>query len=712
VLKINFLNANPSPEILGEDKLSSYSNYFLGRDSTKWRSWVGHYRKVVAKEVWPGIDVEYRVQPEGVETVFRVKPGADVSQIKVEYEGLDAPLAVDSRGDLILQTSLGKVHEKAPYAYQSERRRQVDVPVQYRLLNDSSYSFSVSEFKTNRELVVDPLLYSSFFGGDQTDIFYDSDLDSDGNIVIVGKTSSSNLPVTPGAYQEIRHSWGDVMVAKFDATGQSLLTCTYIGGNGSDKVRCCQVIDNGTICLAGVIASSPGDTWPLTANALDTIFGGSYEAFLSCLSGDGTELLFSSYLGGSGFDLLFDMDRDDENNIYITGESRVSGFPTTPDALYADTVGAVVLKFDPMEFDLLYSTMIPGSTRAFGRRISVVAENDVWISGRSFGGGVPLTADAYMDTLHDGDAYFFMHLNLNQPQILYSSNFPVIGSLSIQAIDDGSILLYGSTNSPFIPVTDNAFDPVPPDLYVKPFFCKFRLPDSIEYATYFGSQSHGSALEDLVIDDDGSLIVAGSTRSHFFPTTPDAFDLTFNSIDSTFSDIFLSRLSADLSRLEYSTYIGGIGEELVHGVSQTTDGSVWLVGATQATGFPITQDAFQPVMDPDNLSGDAFFLRFDVPRTESIVTHPNTLPVDFELMVYPNPFNPSTTISFSLPRPSSAMLKVFNLLGQSVFEADLGRLKAGKHDHFFKADGLPSGMYVIEFSAGDLNTSTRLIVIR
>ena len=133
VLRLTFLNANPHPEIIGEEKLASYSNYFLGRDSCRWKGHVGNYAKVIAKDVWPGIDVEYSAQAEGVETVYRVKPGADPAMIAIQYEGLDAPLSVDANGSLLLQTSLGIVKEQAPFAYQIVNGRQVEVRVQYRV---------------------------------------------------------------------------------------------------------------------------------------------------------------------------------------------------------------------------------------------------------------------------------------------------------------------------------------------------------------------------------------------------------------------------------------------------------------------------------------------------------------------------------------------------------------------------------------------------
>ena len=112
-----------------------YSIYFLGRYSTKWRSRVSHYQNTIVSEIWQGIDVEYRADQQGVETIYHVKPGADPTQIQMEYLGLDAPLRVDAQGNLILATSLGDVKEKAPFAFQQESRTQEVVHSSLRLLD-------------------------------------------------------------------------------------------------------------------------------------------------------------------------------------------------------------------------------------------------------------------------------------------------------------------------------------------------------------------------------------------------------------------------------------------------------------------------------------------------------------------------------------------------------------------------------------------------
>ena len=175
VLRLTFLAADPCPVLVGQAKLASYSNYFLGRDSSRWKSRVGHYQRVLSQEVWPGIDVEYVLKPggggAGLPSASRGRSNAD----QIQIEGLQAPLALDAAGNLILPTSLGPLVEQAPSAFQNGRA----IPCRYRLSSDSTYRFELEGCDPSQELLIDPLLYSTFFGGnDFDDIFntlvYDS----------------------------------------------------------------------------------------------------------------------------------------------------------------------------------------------------------------------------------------------------------------------------------------------------------------------------------------------------------------------------------------------------------------------------------------------------------------------------------------------------------------------------------------------------------
>ncbi|MDD5088201.1 MAG: hypothetical protein PHI18_05320 [bacterium] len=228
VLRLSFIGANTRPEFSGEERQPGYSNYFLSADSTQWRSRVPHYGKVIVKEVWPGIDVEYRMPSKGIETVFRVQPGADGSQVVLEYEGLDAPLRVDANGNLILSTSLGEIQEQAPFAFQNHGRVQQAVPVQFRVLSDTRYGFVCDEVDTTRELVIDPLVYGSYLGGYGPDNVLDIEVAPNGYVIVGGSTQADDFPVTPGAYQtETDHPCA--FVCKLAPLADSLVFSTYFG---------------------------------------------------------------------------------------------------------------------------------------------------------------------------------------------------------------------------------------------------------------------------------------------------------------------------------------------------------------------------------------------------------------------------------------------------------------------------------------------------
>ncbi|MBL0060902.1 MAG: hypothetical protein IPP40_05280 [bacterium] len=210
--------APPTEIAIGENKLTHYSNYFLGRDSTKWRSRVGHYENVIVPEVWPGIDVEYRADQQGVETIYHVKPGADPTQIQMEYLGLDAPLRVDAQGNPILKASLGDVKEKAPFACQQEARMQKRVDAGFRVMDETRVGYDVGVFDAGKELVVDPLIHSTYFGGDEGLDYPDrTTVLPNGEIVLCGTSTSSDFPTTTGAYQEALMGNANVFLTKLSS---------------------------------------------------------------------------------------------------------------------------------------------------------------------------------------------------------------------------------------------------------------------------------------------------------------------------------------------------------------------------------------------------------------------------------------------------------------------------------------------------------------
>ncbi|MBU1921585.1 T9SS type A sorting domain-containing protein, partial [bacterium] len=88
------------------------------------------------------------------------------------------------------------------------------------------------------------------------------------------------------------------------------------------------------------------------------------------------------------------------------------------------------------------------------------------------------------------------------------------------------------------------------------------------------------------------------------------------------------------------------------------------------------------------------------------------IPSTFSMSIFPNPFNPSTTISFTLPRRAQTSLEVFNVLGQAVYSVDLGQLPAGEYHHLLDAENLPSGTYLTRLEAGEMQETSRMVLLR
>jgi hypothetical protein len=717
VLKMDFVNANAHPEIVGEDKLASYSNYFIGRDSCKWRSFVGHYQTVRMKNVWPGIDVVQKVQPDGIETIYRVQAGADAAQIMVQYEGLEAPLTTDGQGNLLLQTSLGIIKEKAPFAYQIVNHRQVEVPVRYQVLTNDRYSLSFEAFDIGQELVIDPLLYGTFWGGGREDVTLSIKKDDFGSIILAGRTGSYDFPVTLGAYQTQLMTY-DGFVTKLTPVADSIVFSTYLGAaDGTASIFAAGLNTQGAIYVVGG-TDCPG--WPVTADAFDSQFGGMQDGFLVRLHQDGSALEFSSYLGGSAVDIIWGMTVGSDRLVYMCGETSSNDFPIAGNAPYPShetSKDGFLSVFNPTTSNLTYSTYIPGNDFDQPQGLKVASPGRVWVWGATASSDFRVTVNAVQE--HNGSGTsgvyngFFCLFNLVMNILEYSSYLG--GSVSdgitdMDILDSNLIILAGGSASPDFPITHGAYDSVPSAR--DGFVTILLLPDSIVHSTFLGGDDSRDYVWGVHADRN-CIKVIGQTYSYDFPVTHDAYDTLFNGTglpSHDLSDIFVSRFNFDLSRLEYSTFLGGSGSDDLYAVYFENSDTMCIGGETGSSDLPVTPNAVQHDYHD---WGDGFLLRFAVPESTSTVTpRESPLPADLSLSVYPNPFNPATTIFFTLPKSSPVRFDVFDLLGRTVYQTDLGRLNAGTHQQLFNLPGLASGTYVVRLKAGGKEMSRKMVVIR
>jgi hypothetical protein len=242
------------------------------------------------------------------------------------------------------------------------------------------------------------------------------------------------------------------------------------------------------------------------------------------------------------------------------------------------------------------------------------------------------------------------------------------------------------------------------------FAFELRVPDTILHGTYLGG-----ALQDIFygacIDPHGDLILWGQSFGGDFPTTADAFDQTYNGgwETSEQGDIVLSKLSADATTLMYSTYIGGSGRDpfmSIAGIEITSSEVLWLAGSTGSTDFPTTPDALF------SRPSGSYLLKFDLAGS-AVPNRPTAIVPDrITLSVFPNPFNPITTFSFTLPTTSSVQLEIFDILGRVAYQMDYGRLSAGEHRQILDASKWSSGVYFARVKAGGTARVQKIVVMK
>ncbi|MCH7879349.1 MAG: SBBP repeat-containing protein [candidate division Zixibacteria bacterium] len=227
-IKASFVGANPNPQMIGVDMMEYKCNYFIGNDPNEWHTDVPNYTAVLYEQIYDGIDLKYYGNGKQMEYDFIVSPGADYSQIEIEYEGAES-ISINDNGDLVVETKWGKVIEQRPLIYQIENNSRVAVTGEYRIMGDNTFGFELSSsYNPALSVVIDPLLsYSTYLGGSNGDNSPPVDrglgiaVDGSGNAYITGQTWTTDFP-TVGEYQTNQVSF-DAFVTKLNSSGNALV---------------------------------------------------------------------------------------------------------------------------------------------------------------------------------------------------------------------------------------------------------------------------------------------------------------------------------------------------------------------------------------------------------------------------------------------------------------------------------------------------------
>lgn len=591
----HFIGSNVS--VKGTNKSKTVVNYFKGNDKNKWKNNVPTYNQVYYANLYPNIDLTLKAYGKNFEKIFKVKPSGNPNDIRFLIEGANS-LKINKKGELEIITDDGILKMTAPIAYQIINGKRVNVSVSY-FVNGSCYGFKVGNYNKSCDLIIDPLLASTYLGGSDSEQSSFIGTDSSGNVFIAGVTKSSDLPTTSGAYDASYNGGNDIFVSKFNSDLTQLLSCTFIGGSTDDWVSSLVIDSSGNVFIA---KDSSGYT-------------GTWNSSVLKLNNDLTELLASANIGEC---YIYDMALDSSGNVFITGDARSASLIATSgayDESYNGNVDVFVSKLNN-DLQIIASTFIGGTNGDYSNEITIDSLGRVLIAGITSSTDFPVTAGAYDTSYNSGSDYnIFLSKFDNNLSGLLASTFISTATGNIDLTLNtlaGNVFLAGYTTSNAFPVTSGAYDTSYNGGTMDIFISKFSSDlTQLQAATYLGGSDY-DGLYDLKIDSSGNIFILGGTSSTNFPTIPGAYDKSFNGDGDSTSrfvpgDIIVSKLNNNLSQLLASTYLGGNNGDVAYSMAIGPSGNIFITGYTISTNFPTSLGSYDTSY---NGMGDIFISKF------------------------------------------------------------------------------------------------------
>ncbi len=471
------------------------------------------------------------------------------------------------------------------------------------------------------------LVYSTYLGGSRYDAGLDIAVDINGNAYITGETDSLDFPATAGAFQtSCINSYGNcstnAFVTKLNATGSALIYSTYLSGDfnfetstsGNTYGKGIAIDLQGNAYVAGYTTSSH---LPVSNGAFQTVFGGSYDAFVVKINSSGSGLSYSTYLGSKGADYGRDVAVDSSGSAYVTGGTG----PT--DTVHSNdfpTLNAV----QPNPGNPLYSDAFIAKLNPTGTG----AEFSTYLGGNDIDGADGIALDA------DGNAYITGQTK--------STDFPTLNPLQVA----------------------NSLTSAVGDAFVTKISANGA---ALFYSTYLGGIYYDWGTG-IAVDSSGNAYITGMTGSIDFPIL-DAFQSEMGNYDA-----FVTKINSSGTALIFSTYFGGIGSENTEGsdgdIAIDSSGNVYITGTTSSEDLPIA-NPFQASYGGVGILGDAFVAKFinATDNTRPTITSTNPINGGKDAAV-----NNAISATFS----EAMVLSTFNNDTFSVFDLNNGYQISGK----------------------------------
>ena len=510
------------------------------------------------------------------------------------------------------------------YSIRANRKRNFTLGMIFLLITSITVIPTSSSVNDQPIFVLNPIIeYSTFLGGNSSEIGKSILVDSGGNPILVGHTKSSNFPVKNG----LSPTGGqDIYVTKLNGNDLSeILFSTVLGGSDDETFEYAVIDAEDNVFLVGSTISAD---FPVTPTAYSQTYNGGFaDGYIMKLAQNGS-LLYSTYFGGSNEDLLLGSDVDSQGNLWVVGISRSQDYPITSgsfdetynggtsiDKGFNDRAGGdgVFSKLSANGSTLLYSSFIGSSDNDLLWRVKADTSDIIYLLGLTKSSDYPTTSNAWSTTNRGDRDICVSKFTTNDSSMVYSTL--IGGGWDDEAFDfwidtDGSVLLSGWTESGTFPTSKNAVDKSRTGL--KDCIAVRLSPDGsdLSFSTYYGGDQKWAydaweSFTDVTVDPVTSdVYMVGFTTNTNYPTTDDS------KYAGGYYDIVITVFSKSGSPVRFSTVIGGSEIEKETRVQLLSSKTIFLCSYTSSTDFPVTDDAISSTY---NGAGDAVLLKIVFP---------------------------------------------------------------------------------------------------
>ncbi len=637
-------------------------NYFIGDDPSRWASGAAGFGEVLYKNIYPNIDFRIYAYDLTIKYEFIVHPGADASNIKLNYLGADG-LAVNESGQLEVGTRVGPFKEARPYSFQEIDGRTREVTARYALEGQQVRFALPGDYDHAHDLTIDPELIFSTYSGSASDNWgHTATYDAEGNLFSGGTAFGADFPITIGAFQFRFAGQVDTGIIKYTQDGTTLIYSTFLGGGNTDIPNSLIANSRGELFIYGTTSSR---NFATTDRAFQRSYGGGAaivpisgleltngsDMYIARLSADGTQLLASTYLGGSGNDALStvaglqiknygdtfrgEIILDKDENVLVASSSNSSNFPLK-NAFQTTLKGrqdGTISQLSPDLTTLQWSTYFGGDDFDAAFAIKATPEGDVFVTGITKSTNLPTKPTVYQPRLKGTEDAYIVHFKNQQIQeSTYLGTDAADGAYLLDLDPAGNVYILGSTRGRY-PVSQGVYSDANSGQFVH------ALDPSLSktfFSTVIGSKRGTPDISPtaFLVNECGNIYVSGwggavNTTTDYnlqsstigMAVTPDALKPTTNG-----SNFYIAILEAGAKSLLYATYFGSVsspnpelnrGDHVDGGTSRFDKNGV-IYHATCACGgtrFPTTPKAWSNTNQSNNCNNAAF--KIDIDRLEA-----------------------------------------------------------------------------------------------